>query len=67
MTIEKLKDTGDLKELSDEIFPYIDGIFMVNESENTFDEMPHEVKSLSDFLLSGNEDDFIEIVEYEDG
>ena len=36
-------------------------------SENTFDEMPHEVKSLSDFLLSGNEDDFIEIVEYEDG
>ena len=67
MTIKKLKDTGDLKELSDEIFPYIDGIFMVNESENAFDEMPHEVKTLSDFLLSGNEDDFIEIVEYEDG
>ena len=40
---------------------------MVNDSENTFDEMPHEVKTLSDFLLLGNEDDFIEIVEYEDG
>ena len=38
-----------------------------NESKNTFDEIPHEVKSLSDFLLSGNDDDFIEIVEYEDG
>ena len=35
--------------------------------KNSFDEMPHEVKTLSDFLLSGNEDDFIEIVEYEDG
>ena len=67
LTIKKLKDTGDLKELSEEIFPYIDGIFMINESENSFDEMPHEVKTLSDFLLSGNEDDFIEIVEYEDG
>jgi len=67
LTIKKLKGTGDLKELSDEIFPYIDGIFMVNESENTFEEMPHEVKTLSDFLLYGNEDDFIEIVEYEDG
>ena len=40
---------------------------MVNESENTFDEMPHEIKTLSDFLHSVNEDDFIEIVEYEDG
>ncbi|MDC3019510.1 hypothetical protein OAZ97_00325 [Prochlorococcus sp. AH-736-E15] len=67
MTIKKLKDIGNLKELSDEIFPYIDGIFKVNESEHTFDEMPHEVKTLSDFLLLGNEDDFIEIVEYEDG
>jgi len=49
LTIKKLKDTGDIKELSEEIFPYIDGIFTVNESKNTFDEMPHEVKSLSDF------------------
>ena len=40
---------------------------MINESENKFDEMPHEVKTLRDFLLSGNDDDFIEIVEYEDG
>ncbi len=40
---------------------------MVNDIDKTFDEMPHEEKTLSDFLLSGNEDDFIEIVEYEDG
>ncbi len=67
LTINKLKETGDLKELSEEIFPYIDGIFLVNHKDKTFDEMPHKVKTLSDFLLSGNQDDFIEIVEYEDG
>tara|TARA_B100000161_G_scaffold234773_1_gene183843 strand:- start:784 stop:912 length:129 start_codon:yes stop_codon:yes gene_type:complete len=42
-------------------------MFTINESENTFDEMPHKVKTLSEFLLSGNDDDFIKIVEYEDG
>ena len=34
LTIKKLKDTGDLKELSEEIFPYIDGIF--NEKRRLF-------------------------------
>ena len=67
LTINKLKETGDIEELSEEIFPYIDGIFMVNGIEKTFNEMPHNVKTLSNFLLSGSEDDFIEIVEYEDG
>ena len=67
LTINKLKETGDLEELSEEIFPYFDGIFMVNGSGKTFNEMPHKVKTLSNFLLSGREDDFIEIVEYEDG
>ena len=62
-----MKETGDLEELSEEIFPYIDGIFMVDGSIKTFDEMPHEVKTLSNFLRFGNEEDFIEIVEYEDG
>ena len=33
----------------------------------TFNEMPHKVNTLSSFLLSGSENDFIEIVEYEDG
>ena len=67
LTIKKLKDIGDLRELSNEIFPFIDGIFKVNGIDNTFDEMPHEVKTLIDFLTSGSEDDFIEIVEYEYG
>ena len=62
-----MKETGNLEELSDEIFPYIDGIFMINENCKTFNGMPHEVKTLSNFLLSGNDDDFIEIVEYEEG
>ena len=34
-----------LQELSEEIFPYIDSMFTINESENTFDEMPHKVKT----------------------
>ena len=67
LTINKLKEIGDLKELSEEIFPFFDGIFMVKECGKTFDEMPHEVETLSNFLISGNDDDFIEIVEYEDG
>ena len=62
-----MKETGDVEELSEEIFPYIDGIFMVNGNDKTFHEMPHKVKTLSNFLLSESEDDFIEIVEYEDG
>ena len=62
-----MKETGDVEELSKEIFPYIDGIFMVNGSGKTFNEMPHEVKTLSNFFLSGGGDDFIEIVEYEEG
>ena len=67
LTINKLKEVGDLKELSDEIFPYIDGIFMINGNDKTYNEMIHKAETLSNFLLSGNEDDFIEIVEYEDG
>ena len=50
-----------------EIFPYIDGIFMVNGIDKTFCEMIHNVETLENFLLSGDEEDFIEIVEYEDG
>ena len=48
-------------------FLNIDGIFLVNGNDKTFNEMPHNIQSLSNFLLSGSEDDFIEIVEYEDG
>ena len=67
LKINKLKEIGDIKELSEEIFPYIDGIFMVNGKDKTFCEMSHNVETLRNFLLSGNEEDFIEIVEYEDG
>ena len=67
LKINKLKEIGDIKELSEEIFPYIDGIFMVNGSDKTFCEMIHNVETLRNFLLSGDEEDFIEIVEYEDG
>ena len=38
---KKLKDAGDLKEITEEIFPHIKGILMVNGSDNTFDEMTH--------------------------
>ena len=67
LKINKLKEIGDIKELSEEIFPYIDGIFMVNGSDKTFCEMIHNVETLRNFLFSGDEEDFIEIVEYEDG
>ena len=67
LKIKKLKEIGDIKELSEEIFPYIDGIFMVNGKDKTFCEMIHNVETLRNFLLSGDEEDFIEIVEYEDG
>ena len=67
LKINKLKEIGDIKELSEEIFPYIDGIFMVNGKDKTFCEMSHNVETLRNFLLSGSEEDFIEIVEYEDG
>ena len=62
-----MKETVDFEDLSEEIFPYIDGIFMVSGSDKTFYEMPHKAKTLSNFLHSGSEEDFIEIVEYEDG
>ena len=67
LKINKLREIGDIKELSEEIFPYIDGIFMVNAKDKTFCEMIHNVETLRNFLLSGSEEDFIEIVEYEDG
>ena len=67
LKINKLREIGDIKELSEEIFPYIDGIFMVNGSDKTFCEMIHNVETLRNFLFSGDEEDFIEIVEYEDG
>ena len=66
LTINKLKETGDVEELSEEIFLYIDGILMVKENDKKFNVMPHKVKSLSNFLLYGRENDFIEIVECED-
>ena len=39
---------------------------MVKENDKKFNVMPHKVKSLSNFLLYGRENDFIEIVECED-
>ena len=38
-----------------------------DRKDKTFCEMSHNVETLRNFLLSGNEEDFIEIVEYEDG
>tara|TARA_Y100000589_G_C27081807_1_gene599962 strand:+ start:509 stop:967 length:459 start_codon:yes stop_codon:yes gene_type:complete len=67
LSIRKLKEVGDLKELAKEIFPYMDGLFRVNEVEKIFEELPHNVDTLINFLHSNNENDFIEIVEYEDG
>ena len=40
---------------------------MVNGSDKSFNEMPHNIKTLSNFLLSASAEDFIEIVEYESG
>ena len=45
----------------------MDGLFRVNEVEKIFEELPHDVDTLINFLHSNNENDFIEIVEYEDG
>ncbi len=67
LSIKKLREIGDLKELAKDIFPYMDGLFKVNEEEKFFEELPHSVDTLIDFLYSMNENDFIEIVEYEDG
>ena len=53
--------------LAKQIFPYMDGIFRADKDEYIFEELPHRVETLIEFLRSGNEDDFIEIVEYEDG
>ena len=67
LSIKKLKEIGDLEELAKEIFPYMDGLFYVNEKEKIFEELTHSVDTLINFLQSKNENDFIEIVEYEDG
>ena len=64
---KKLKEIGDLEELANEIFPYMDGLFNVNEEEKVFEELPHTFDTLINLLKSKNENDFIEIVEYEDG
>ena len=39
----------------------------VNQKEKIFEELTHSVDTLINFLQSKNENDFIEIVEYEDG
>ena len=67
LSIKKLKEIGDLEELAKEIFPYMDGLFKVNKGEKIFEELPHSVDTLINFLQSKNENNFIEIVEYEDG
>ena len=67
LSIKKLKEIGDLEEVAKDIFPYMDGLFSVNEKEKIFEELPHSVDTLINFLKSNNENDFIEIVEYEDG
>jgi len=67
LSISKLEEIGILTDLANQIFPYMDGIFRANKEECIFEELPHRIETLIEFLSSGNEDDFIEIVEYEDG
>jgi len=67
LTIKKLKEIGDLQELAREIFPYIDGFFRVNGRENIFEELPHTIDTLMNFFQSENDNNSIEIVEYENG
>ena len=67
LTIKKLQEIGKTSELAKQIFPYIDGIFRANEEAYIFEELPHHSDTLIEFFNSGSEDDFLEIIEYEDG
>ena len=67
LTIDLLKSKGELSGLAEQIFPCMDGLFFANTQESHFQELPHQIESLINFLASANGDDYIEIVEYEDG
>jgi hypothetical protein len=64
-TLKDLRNLSISKSVTDELFPYLDGIFLANSDEKFFQEKPLSEEYLTSMLISGADDDQIEIVEYE--
>jgi hypothetical protein len=66
-TLGALRELGSEKEIADEIFPYLDGIFNADANSLTFVEMKYSLGTLVKALKDADDNDYIEIVEYEPG
>lgn len=64
-TLRNLRNLSITKNISYEIFPYLDGLFSANADEKVFQEKPLSEECLASMLELGADDDQIEIVEYE--
>ena len=66
-TLQALRDLGDEKEISRELFPYLDGIFIANPDSSVFEETKYSLGTLVKLLSGADDEDYVEIVEYEPG
>jgi hypothetical protein len=65
LLLGQLRGIASVERIVDEIFPYIDGLFIANNDERVFDEIPHNSDSLAALIRSGSDNDCVEIAEYE--
>lgn len=62
-----LRNLGDEKEIARELFPYLDGIFIANADSSVFEETKYSLGTLVKLLSDADDEDYVEIVEYEPG
>ncbi len=61
----QLRRIASVESIVDEIFPYLDGLFIANKDVKSFEEILHNPDRLATLIQSGSDDDCVEIVEYE--
>jgi hypothetical protein len=66
-SLHVLRELGDEKDIADELFPYLDGIFIANADSSVFEETKYSLGTLAKLLSDADDEDYVEIVEYEPG
>jgi hypothetical protein len=64
-TLRKIRDISAPENVLDELVPHLDGIFLANVDEKTFEEKPLSYEYLASIFSGDPDNRFIEIIEYE--
>lgn len=65
LRLGSLREIASDNDIADEVFPYLDGVFVANAQEQVFEELERDQQIVLNLLKTAADGDQIEIVEFE--